>query len=178
MEVTDAILIRQRPWGDTSLIITWFTKCSGKVTTIARGVKKTTSPFAGKIDLFYQSEIAYTASRKSSLHTLQEVRLLQVYDGEGLSCSNLFMGAYFADLTDFATEPGEAAPEIYDLLERAFGYLRTRASTRDALLHFEREFFRHLGVEGGNPLDAIATYCGHLPSSRAAALKFFSAPIT
>jgi hypothetical protein len=37
-------------------------------------------------------------------------------------------------------------PELYDLLERALGYLNAQPATRRALHHFEAELVRLLGI--------------------------------
>lgn len=173
MDHTPAILIRRRPWGDTSWIVTWLTVEHGKISTMARGAKRPGSTFAGKIDLFYLAEISFLPSRKSSLHTLKEVRVLEPFDASRLPHPNLFLGSYFAELTDLVTEPGTPVSGIYDLLYRAFTYLRNKPATFRALDHFERELGRALGIgdDSSHVLSALETHCGTIPSSRSVVLK-------
>ena len=75
MESTHAIFLRKRKLSDTSLIISWCTSSLGCVQTVAKGARGAKSPFAGKLDLFYEAEIQIARSRKSNLHTLREVAL-------------------------------------------------------------------------------------------------------
>lgn len=168
MEQSPAILIRRRPWGDTSWIVTWLTSGQGKISTMARGARRPGSTFAGKLDLFYLAEISFIPSRKSSLHTLKEVQTLEPFDASRLSCPNLFLCGYFAELTDMVTEPGSPVPGIYGLLHRAFAHLRSKPATLRALEHFERELGRALGIgdDSSHSLSALEMHCGAIPPSR------------
>ena len=161
MEQTEAILIRKRKWSDTSLITTWFTANHGKVTTVAKAARRAGSPFAGGLDLFHHVEIAYVCSRKSAVHTLREVRLIEPFDSVGTT--NLFLCGYFAELIDLVTQPGCPAPEIFDLLNRSLEF-------------FENELCRLMGIEESATctLVAIETYCGRIPISRKAAVDLLN----
>src|SRR5437764_2113605 len=72
MESTTAILLRKRKLSDTSLIISWCTESLGCIQTVARGARRAKSPFAGKLDLFFEAEIQIARSRKSDLYTYAE----------------------------------------------------------------------------------------------------------
>ena len=57
------------------------------------------------------------------------------------------------ELIELVTEPEHPVPELFDLLLRALGYLDTGRPTLRALLHFETELVRLLGIHGqpGSP---------------------------
>lgn len=169
MEESPAILIRRRPWSETSWIVTWMTRDHGKISTMARGARRPSSPLAGKLDLFYAVDIAFTPSRKSSLHTLREVRVTEPFAALATPCANLFLAGYFAELADMITQPDEPVGEVFGLLSRAFGFLRVRPASLRALDHFESELARVLGIPAG--AESLASYCGKIPASRAAALR-------
>jgi len=170
---TPAILIRRRAWGDTSWIVTWLTLGHGKVATMARGARRPASPFSGKIDLFYIGEISFVLSKKSSLHTLREVQILEPFDATGLASPNLFLCCYFAELADVATEPGTPVPGIFDLLTRALTHLKSHPASLRALDHFEKELGRALGISdaASHPLATLESHCGRIPKSRANLLR-------
>src|SRR6266498_6130993 len=81
MESTEAILIRKRKLSDTSLIVSWCTDSLGCIQTVAKGARRAKSPFAGKLDLFFEAEIQIARSRRSDLHTLTEVVLRNPFGG-------------------------------------------------------------------------------------------------
>lgn len=170
MQTTEAILLRKIRFGDTSLIVTWLGKETGKVRTMAKGATRPKSPFAGRLDLFFTAEIQYVENRKSELQTLREVKVTSTRDGLRTRYVNVQMGAYFVELIESALEIGEPVPEVYDLATRAFDYLVGNPATLRALLHFEKELARMLGVfdESGRtePVAALAEVCGRIPVSR------------
>jgi DNA repair protein RecO (recombination protein O) len=174
MEQTEAILIRKQPWSDTSLITTWLTSGHGKVTAMARSARRPGSAFAGRLDLFHKTEIGYATAKRGAMHTLREVRLLEVFASP--SAPNLFLCGYFAELIDRVTQPGEPFPEIYDLFSRATAHLGRAPATLRALDFFENELCRLLGIHDGSScaLAAIETYCGRIPASRMAAWQLLN----
>jgi DNA repair protein RecO (recombination protein O) len=175
VEKARAILIRRIRFSETSLICVWLTRTHAKVKTSARGALRPGGAFAGKLDLFYEADIAFARSRTSDIHALREVSLLQPFDGEGPHYANLTVAAYFAELIDRVTEPAGHAEEVFDLLHRAVGYLRTERATPRAITHFEAELCRALGVEDASgrndPLHTLAAQCGRLPPGRERALR-------
>ncbi len=66
MESTSAILLRKRKLSDTSLIVHWCTESLGCIQTVAKGARRAKSPFAGKLDLFFEAEIQVAASKRST----------------------------------------------------------------------------------------------------------------
>lgn len=178
MENTDAILLRRTRFGDTSFIITWFTLSHGKMKTAARGVQKAKSLFAGKLDLFFECEIQFTRSKKSAVHALKEVRLHNPRETLRRDISVVQLAAYFCELLELATEAEHAAPELFDLLGRALNHLETNPATLRALLHFEAELARLLGIHGEKgvtPAAALGRASHHLPPARAKLCKALAA---
>ena len=173
-ESTNAILLRKRKWSDTSLIISWCSESLGKVDTVAKGARRPKSPFAGKLDLFFEAEIQLTRSRRSNLHTLTEVALRNPYPGIRQNYLRTQNASYFVELIEIATEPEHPAPELFHLLQRAFGFLDAHDADLRAVRHFESELARLSGVHDplqGNPAVALGALFGRLPLGRAALLK-------
>ena len=176
METTAAILLRKTKLSDTSLIIGWWTESHGKIKTVAKGARRPKSPFAGKLDLFFEAEIQFVRSKRSELHTLREVALRKSNEGVRLHLENLRLASYFVELIELVTEPEHAAPELYGLLQRAFDYLSTRPATRRALLHFESELVRFIGIQGEDgcsPAVSIGRAYGRLPVLRREVVSHF-----
>ena len=176
METSPAILLRKIKLTESSLIVTWFTEAHGKLKTVAKGARRPKSPFAGRLDLFFAADIHFSFSRRSELHALREVAVRNSREGLRLQYERTQMAAYFVELVEMTTEFEHAVPEIYDLLRRALDHLDKNEPTRRAMLHFERELSRLLGVTGENnaeadPAQAIARLAGQLPKDRARILK-------
>ena len=141
-----AILLRKRKFSDTSLIVSW---CTGVVRlhpNNRQGRAPPKSPFAGKLDLFFEAEISIVRSRKSDLHTLTEVVLENPFAGIRSNYLRTQTAAYFVELIEICTERDHREPELFALLHRAFGYLDANDPTSRAISHFETELARIAGV--------------------------------
>ncbi len=174
METTAAILLRKTKLSDTSWIITWFTEAHGKLQTVAKGARQAKSRFAGVLDLFYECEIQFARSRKSELHILREAALRNPHEGLRLDYQRVTLAAYFVELVELVTEPDHPAPELHDLLQRAFTHLNDKPASLRALLHFEGELVRLLGIQGQEnvtPAVAIGRVYHRLPKGRPGLVK-------
>ena len=176
MESTEAILLRKRKFSDTSLIVSWCTELIGCVQTIAKGARRPKSPFAGKLDLFFEAEISIVRSRKTDLHTLAEVVLKNPFAGIRSNYLRTQTAAYFVELIEICTERDHREPELFGLLRRAFDYLDANDPTARAVAHFETELARIAGVHDqtrlkADPAFALGNLFGRLPLSRTPLLK-------
>ncbi|PZR73285.1 MAG: DNA repair protein RecO [Chthoniobacterales bacterium] len=176
MESTTGILLRKRKLSDTSLIISWCTESLGCIQTVAKGARRAKSPFAGKLDLFFEAEIQISRSKRSNLHALTEVALRNPFGGIRENFRRTQAASYFVELIEICTESDHHEPELFALLRRAFAYLNTTDPNLRAVLHFETELARIAGVHDArmlksDPALALANLFGRLPSSRAALLK-------
>jgi DNA repair protein RecO (recombination protein O) len=169
------ILLRKRKLSDTSLIVSWCTDSLGIIQTVARGARRPKSPFRGRVDLFFEADISIAFSRKSNLHTLREVMVVNAFAGIRTDHRRTQVASYFVELIEVCTEIEHHEPEIFHLLERAFGYLDQHDPGLRAITHFEKELARITGVHGAKPSPAMALghLFGRLPSSRPALLKLF-----
>ena len=180
MQTTAAILLRKRKFSDTSLIVSWCTQSLGCIQTVAKGARRIKTPFAGKLDLFFESEISVVPSRKSTLHTLAEVVLISPFAGIRRTYPRTQAAAYFVELIEICTERDHNEPELYSLLRRAFDYLDRNDPNLRAISHCEKELARVTGVHAdstvtgkrnADPAFALGNLFGKLPVSRTPLLK-------
>ncbi len=67
-----AICIRASDFSETSQIVTFFTRATGKIKAIAKGSKRQKSSFDGVIELFSHGKIVFSDSTREKLVTLTE----------------------------------------------------------------------------------------------------------
>src|SRR5712691_2273810 len=176
MQTTNAILLRKRKLSDTSLIVSWCTESLGCIETVAKGARRPKSVFAGKLDLFFEAEIQIKRSRRSSLHILTEAVLRNPFGGIRENYRRTQTASYFVELIEISTAPEHPAPELFHLLQRAFGFLAAQDPNLRAVRHFETELARIAGVHDAtnlksDPAMALAALFGRLPLSRRPLLK-------
>ncbi len=154
----------------------------GCIQTVARGARRPKSPFAGKLDLFYEADISIAPSRKSNLHTLAEAVLKNPFSGIRRSYLRTQAAAYFVELIELCTEAEHHEPQLFALLRRAFAYLDANEPDRRAIEHFETELARIAGVHDTaaakrEPARSLGSLFGKLPASRPSLLKALSAGV-
>src|SRR5579872_6749648 len=116
IETSPGLILRTRPLTDTSLIVHWLTPEFGRLATVAKGARRPKSPFAGKLDLFYQAEFSFQRSRRSELHTLREVSLKETNAKLRTDLGYLQQASYAAALIEQSTEMDTPLPEIHSLM--------------------------------------------------------------
>jgi DNA repair protein RecO (recombination protein O) len=156
MKSTTAIVLRKIRLTETSLIVSWLTEEFGRVKTVAKGARGPKSKFAGVLDLFFRCEIHFARSAKSELHPLREAVLLSAHEALRFDYGRTAMAAYFVELIELVTEPEHPAPELFDLLRRALEHLEAHPASPRALLHFEAELARLLGIQQPAVTAAVA----------------------
>ena len=147
---------------------------------MAKGARRAKSPFAGKLDLFFEAEISIVPSRRSTLHTLTEVVVKNPFVGIRKNYLRTQAAAYFVELIEICTERDHHEPELFALLRRAYAYLNTNDPNLRAVSHFETELARIMGVHAKSavtaspartPAFALGNLFGKLPLSRTPLLK-------
>ena len=173
MEEARAILLRRSHFSEDSLVIVWLTDLHGKVKTSARRTTRPGSPFAGRLELFTEAQITFKITKKGDLHSLSEV---EVFPATALPATYaiLLSASYFAELCDLFTETMYPVPEIFSLLHRAWGFLRTKEPTLRAVEHFEEELAGVLGIRepGVSGIQSLAAVARKIPANRERLIKF------
>ncbi len=144
-ERATGLLLRTYPLTESSLIVHWLTREQGRIATVAKGALRPKSSFRGKLDLFFLCELSFLRSRRSELHTLKEVTLIDSEPALRHDLSLLRRAAYASSLIQQTTESDSPVPEIYELL---FGFVRALPRSGSALpvLAFEIKLLRLLGL--------------------------------
>lgn len=115
---TEGIVLRTRDLGEADKIITLYSSARGKISTLAKGVKKTKSrlaalshPFSYSNYLLFQGRTFYTVTQGEIIRSHHQLR------------DNLWKMAYatyFCEIVDLALEEGEPNETIFQLLLHSF----------------------------------------------------------
>jgi DNA repair protein RecO (recombination protein O) len=141
------LILRTRPLTETSLIVNWLTLEFGRISTVAKGARRNKSPFLGKLDLFYEANFSFTRSRRSELHTLREISLLDLHSVLRQDISYLQQASYCARLIEEATEADTPLPALYELLRTFLAALPQRPPQPRNIYAFELKLLNELGLK-------------------------------
>ena len=141
------IILRTRLLTETSLIVHWLTAEHGRVATVAKGARRPRSPFAGKLDLFYEADFSFQRSRHSELHTLREVVVLQTRPALREKLILLQQACYASALVEQSTETGSPLPEIHPLFASFLNFLPQDTPRPRNIFALELKLLHALGLE-------------------------------
>jgi DNA repair protein RecO (recombination protein O) len=147
IERATGIILRTRPLTETSLIVHWLTRESGRLATAAKGARRPTSPFRGQLDLFYLADLSFVRSRRSDLHTLREAVLREVHASVRRDLRALQLAAYAAALIEQATEADTPIPRVFELFLCLLRGLETQPPEPKLLFALESKLLAELGLQ-------------------------------
>lgn len=158
----EAVVLRTHKLGEADRIITMLTRAHGKVRAVARGVRRTSSKFGGRLEPFSHVDLQFATGR--SLDVVTQAETLHAYDAPlRLDYTCFTAGQAMLETADrLVAEEGEPALQQYRLLVGALRTLGsgTPAGPRPASMILDAYLLRSLSVAGYAPaLDSCAR-CG------------------
>jgi len=147
VERTQGLILRTRPLTETSLIVQWLTPDAGRIATVAKGARRPNSPFRGKLDLFYLADFSFSRSRRSDLHTLREVLLLDTHTRLREELGYLQQASYCAALIEQTTETETPLPTVFKLMTDLLNHLPTGPPQSATTFTFEIKLLVELGLK-------------------------------
>lgn len=141
---TRAIILSRTDYGEADRIVTVLTPEQGKLSLMARGVRRIKSKLAGGIELFSVTEISYIKGR-GQIDTLTSARLVHYYASIVQDIDRVQLGYELIKLLHRATED-QPEPEYFELLEASFIALDTATISTDLIrLWFQAQLLRYAG---------------------------------
>lgn len=142
---TEAIILKSRGYRDADKIYTFLTPGYGKLSALARGVRKITSRRAGNLDSLNMVKVKITDAGKGFMH-IDEVETLESFIQLKKDLRDVVKAYYLLELVDRTIEEGSKDEMIFYLLWRALNMLEKREHPRDIIVfYFELNFLRLLG---------------------------------
>jgi DNA repair protein RecO (recombination protein O) len=117
-QVTTAIILGRTDYGEADRILSLLTPEYGKLSLLAKGVRRVKSKLAGGIELFSVSEITFIKGR-GEVGTLVSTRLVKHYDHIVGDLGRTMLGYELIKRLNKVTED-ETESEYFELLREAF----------------------------------------------------------
>ena len=154
--VVKGIVLRETETKDTDKILTLLTDCCGKISVIARGVRRKSCRYAACAQSLVWSE--WTLYRKGDWYYVHEGSTLELFGGLRRDLDAMSLGFYFAELTEAVTAEGEPASELLrHLLNGLYALGTMRKAPELVKPAFEMKLMSLAGYE---PLADACACCG------------------
>lgn len=128
---TQAIIIRRVNYGESARIVTFITKDQGKVSAMAKGVRKPKSKLAGGLELLSISNIGLLKGQ-GKLHQLVSARLVKFYDSILGDYDRLQLAYKAVELVDKLTE-NDSGPEYFEFVKEVFEELADEETQQEVV---------------------------------------------
>lgn len=150
---TQGIIIRRRNFGEADRILTIFTRDHGKISAIAKGVRKPLSRLGGHLELFYTVNLILAEGKNFDTITGSEV----IEDFSSLRQNLTLTGQayYMAEIVDKLTGESLESKVIFNLLCDTLTSLNHNKKHL-ILNYFELQLLSHLGHK---PETAVCVKC-------------------
>ncbi|MFH1648125.1 MAG: DNA repair protein RecO, partial [Patescibacteria group bacterium] len=144
---TQAIVLKSTKFRDADKIFTLYTKDEGKISAIARGVRKISSRRAGNLDSLNVISVKISES-KGGFKNIDEVKTLQSFKELKKDLETSKRAYFILELVHKTVEEGEKDERLYDLIIRSLKLLSTPRCNPDlAVVYFEIVFMKELGYQ-------------------------------
>lgn len=144
-ESSQGIMLRIRPLTETSLIVHWLTAKHGRLSTVAKGARRTKSDLRGKIDLLFDAEFSFRRSRRSDLHILREVKIRKSHPAIREDISRLQLLAYATHFIEQTTEIEAPLLGIHAIFSTLLTHLDLNPNRPALIYALEMKLLNELG---------------------------------
>ncbi len=120
--ISPSIIMRLRDFGESDLMVGFFTTDKGRLTGLAKGARRSRKRFANCLDLFCLVSLEYEKKR-GDLCFLHSCKLVEPFSGVRSDFSSLSLASYFVELTELLFPPGISGEGMFNLLKQALSGL-------------------------------------------------------
>lgn len=139
----EGIVLTRKNYGEADRILSLYSKGHGRISAIAKGVRRLASRKRGHIEVF--SHIRFQAVNTKGLDLITEVETIENFSEIRKNLSKSSLAYYFMEVIGRTTHEGEAHPELFYLLTRYLNDLKIENKLRSLKNNFVTESLEVLG---------------------------------
>lgn len=144
---TEAIILRSMKYGETSRILTLYTRDFGRMSVIVKGARGAKSKFGSALDVMSHSAVVMYKKDQRELQLLTQADLIEQYRGIAEHPDRLMYGFALLEFLSATVHGEEAHEELYDVLASSLSALNDEgARPVNVLLHYLLRLIHLLGL--------------------------------
>lgn len=145
---TEAIILKRKNLNEADRLITVFSREKGKLTVLAKGIRRLNSRKKGHLEPFTLSRLE--VARGKSLDLITEAFTINGFPKLRLNLNRVRIAYLLLELTDKLTAENQEQVDVFNLLNEALEQLNSDAAANNLILEFEVKLLQSLGF--GLPL--------------------------
>ncbi|MBL7036958.1 DNA repair protein RecO [Candidatus Microgenomates bacterium] len=138
-----AIILSKRNYSEADRIIVVYSKKYGKLTLMAKAVRKIKSRKRGHVEVF--SEVSFSAARTKGMGILTEVETINDYKEIRPSLKKVSLAYYFCEVVAKITREEEQNDTVFFILQKNLKKLQTETKLKKLKENFIFELLTNLG---------------------------------
>ena len=137
VQLSQSIIMRTVEFGESDLIVSFFTRDKGRLKGIAKGARRSRKRFVNCLDNFSLVEMDYKLNNKGALNFLNSARLIDTFPGIRSDYNIMSVASFMIELIENLL-PWEL-PDVlmFDLLIKTFSLLTHRKDIERVSIIFE-----------------------------------------
>ena len=153
---TTGFVLKSLSYGESDLIVTFYSREFGKISGIAKGAKRSKKRFANVFEPFSLTRIIFSRKNRDALAFIESCDVLDHYPVIRQDLEKTLTASYFIDLTDHFSMEGKFNENLFSLLAD-FLALLTKENVSDTAVRFFE--MRLLKITGFEPALAACVRC-------------------
>ena len=140
---TEAIILATKDYSEADRILVVYTKDFGKLSLIAKGVRKTTSKKRGHLEIF--NYLKFSAVKSKGLDIMIEADLINSFPKIRKNLKKISVGYYFCEVIGKITKEEEKHPGFFEFIIAYFLRLEKENNLKSLRISFIKDLVINLG---------------------------------
>jgi DNA repair protein RecO (recombination protein O) len=124
---TEAIVLKSLKFGDTSKIVTLYTKDYGKIKVIAKGIRKPKSRLSGTLETFFHIQVVFYKKLTTEIYLLSQSEIIHPFQKITKDLNRYAFASGTLELLDKLITGEESNPEIFELTLNTLSFMESCA---------------------------------------------------
>jgi DNA repair protein RecO (recombination protein O) len=134
---SQAIILRTKDFGESDLLVTFFSSLSGNLKGVAKGARRSSKRFVNSLNIFSLVNLEFTERRGGELVWLDSCALIDGFPGIRSDYDLLLRASYMVEMTEILFPLNVPSFEMFQLLRSALGSISNRHNTEETLIMFQ-----------------------------------------
>ena len=139
----EAIVIKRTNLGEADRLVTGFSKDRGKLTLMAKGIRRITSRKKGHLELFNQ--VSLQIAKGKTLDFISEAATINNFSRLRRNLNRVRIAYLLLELVDKLTAENQEHGEVYSLLGETLSQLNGHSASNNLIADFEIKLLTILG---------------------------------
>jgi DNA repair protein RecO (recombination protein O) len=144
-QITPAIVLRARPYGESDKIVSFLTEYFGKLTGIAKGALRSRRRFVNSLEPFSLVRLHFHEGAHSNLTFIAGADLLFSLRRVASSLERISYASYLVEITDGLISEREENSAVFEHLRDGLRYVEETGTSLRFLTHYELKLLHLVG---------------------------------